>query len=82
MGQQVHRPARYMHLQALAAELESHAATWHLVWCLHCNETSPAGTGGPEVLDAGRRRTARHILADRVSSDPQLLRWVDVSFFA
>eukprot|EP00197_Chlamydomonas_leiostraca_P004417 CAMPEP_0202878676 /NCGR_PEP_ID=MMETSP1391-20130828/32562_1 /ASSEMBLY_ACC=CAM_ASM_000867 /TAXON_ID=1034604 /ORGANISM="Chlamydomonas leiostraca, Strain SAG 11-49" /LENGTH=176 /DNA_ID=CAMNT_0049560905 /DNA_START=105 /DNA_END=631 /DNA_ORIENTATION=+ len=74
VAQHVHRPARFMHLQALAAEMEGQAATWHLVWCLHCTETPQAGTGGPDVLDAGGKRTARHIAADRVSSDPALLR--------
>lgn len=50
------------------------AATWHLVWCLYCNEMPPVGTGGPEVLDTGGRRSARQILADKVSADPALTR--------
>ncbi|KAF5829538.1 107-domain-containing protein [Dunaliella salina] len=74
LSQQVHRPARFMHLQALAAELDAQAATWHLVWCLHCNEMPPAGTGGPEVLDTAGLRTTRQMLADHISSDAQLTR--------
>lgn len=71
----MHRPARYMHLQALASELEAQAATWHLVWCLHCCPDAPAGgSGGPQVAGAPTARTSRHALADALLSDPALAR--------
>eukprot|EP00983_Pelagomonas_calceolata_P095689 1158039-Pelagomonas_calceolata.AAC.17 len=54
--------------------MHAQAATWHLVWCLHCNEMPPAGTGGPEVLDTAGMRTTRQMLADHISSDAQLTR--------
>jgi hypothetical protein len=44
------------------------------VWCLHCNEMPPGGTGGPVVLEAGERQTTRQALADRVLADPALSR--------
>eukprot|EP00798_Chlamydomonas_sp_ICE-L_P004835 gene4835-34588_t len=68
------RPARHMRLKALAAEMEAQARTWHLLWCLHCNEMAPAGTGGPEVIDAGGRRTHRQMVADLITTDPLLTR--------
>mmetsp|Transcript_33440 Transcript_33440/g.73943 ORF Transcript_33440/g.73943 Transcript_33440/m.73943 type:complete len:1069 (+) Transcript_33440:427-3633(+) len=77
-AQHVHRPAHLMHLKSLAAEMDAQAATWHLIWCLYCNEGAAAGTGGPEVLDADDKRTFRQLLADKVSADPLLSRLANV----
>ena len=80
-SQQLHRPARFLRLKSLAAEMQCQASTWHLVWCLYCSSgctasggSGPAGVGGPDVPAVGEKRTYRLQLADKVSSDPLLSR--------
>lgn len=63
-----------MRLKALADEMQCQASTWHLVWCLYCNDSGPAGIGGPDVQDAGDQRTYRQLLADKACMDPLLAR--------
>lgn len=77
---QLHRPARLMRLKALADEMQCQASTWHLVWCLYCNDSGPAGIGGPDVQDAGDQRTYRQLLADKACMDPLLARWAWCGF--
>ena len=71
---QLHRPARHMHLQALAEEMEAQAATWQLVFCLYCDEGAPAGDGGRAVLDAGGAQLYRQRVADCISANLELSR--------
>ncbi|MEW5303207.1 MAG: hypothetical protein WDW36_005920 [Sanguina aurantia] len=72
------RPARRMHLLALSEEMDQHAATWHLLWCLHCSESAPVGIGGPIVTQTGGKRTRRQALTDTVLFDRQLTRVASV----
>ncbi len=70
----MHRPARNMHLRALAEELEAQAATWQLLFCLHCDEAAPAGDGGMALRDAGGAALYRQKQADAVVTQPELAR--------
>lgn len=72
--EQLHRPTRHMHLKAMAEEMEAQAATWQLVFCLHCDEAAPAGDGGRAVLDAGGAQLYRHRVADCISAEPEMAR--------
>lgn len=67
-----------MHLKALASEMESQAASWHLMWCLFCNDAPAGGLGGPYVKGTGNRKTFRQMVADQVSADPGLRRCANV----
>ncbi|PNW77180.1 hypothetical protein CHLRE_10g425675v5 [Chlamydomonas reinhardtii] len=73
-AEQLHRPARHMALKAVADEMEAQAATWQLLFCLHCDEAAPAGEGGSVVRDAGGALLYRQRLADAVASEPELAR--------
>ncbi|KAG2497894.1 hypothetical protein HYH03_004160 [Edaphochlamys debaryana] len=71
---QLHRPARHMHLASLADEMEAQAATWQLLFCLYCDEGAPAGEGGAALRDAGGAILYRQRLADAAAAEPELAR--------
>ncbi len=73
-SEQLHRPARHMALRALAEEMEAHAATWQLLFCVYCDEQPPAGDGGAALPGTGGAQLYRQRTADCIASHRELAR--------